>query len=88
MAIFDPLVELAQTPMGTIVLIGLILIGAYYVITRYFTGKEEDKFEKILEDNKDPNAPIFEVVHYGIVGDLLDIVPVITKELRKIKSKE
>lgn len=45
MGIFDPMVELAQTPLGTIVLIGLILVGAYYVITRYMGGKEEDKFE-------------------------------------------
>ncbi|KYK22349.1 hypothetical protein AYK24_08375 [Thermoplasmatales archaeon SG8-52-4] len=45
MAIFDPLIELAQTPMGTIVLIGLCIVGVYYVITRYFTGKEQDKFE-------------------------------------------
>ena len=45
MGIFDPMIELAQTPLGTMVLIGLILVGAYYILTRYLTGKEEDTFE-------------------------------------------
>lgn len=46
MAIFDPMIELVQTPVGTIMLIGLIGVGLYYFITRYITGKgEEDKFE-------------------------------------------
>jgi electron transfer flavoprotein alpha subunit len=39
--------------------------------------------DRIIAINKDPEAPIFKVAHFGIVGNVLEVVPAMTREFRE-----
>lgn len=40
----------------------------------------------VVAINKDPEAPIFEVANYGITGNLHEVLPLLTQEVRKLKA--
>jgi len=42
----------------------------------------------IVAINRDPNASIFKVAHYGIVGDLHKVIPTLIEEIKRVRAEE